>query len=526
MFELRPYQAEAKQAILAAWNEGYRKTLLVLPTGCGKTVVFSSVTENQVNKGHRVLIMAHRGELLDQAADKLKEASGLDSVLEKAESTSLGSFLPVTVGSVQSLAQEKRLARFPNNYFQDIIVDEAHHCLSDSYKRVLDHFPNANILGVTATPDRGDMKNLGEFFDSKAYEYSMTEAIREGYLCPIKAQMIPLELDIADVGISSGDFSAGEIGHALEPYLHQIASEMANYCRGRKTVVFLPLIATSQKFCAMLNDAGLRAAEVNGNSDDRSEVLADFEAGKYDVLCNSMLLTEGWDCPSVNCIVVLRPTKIRSLYQQMVGRGMRLSPGKTELLLLDFLWMTERHDLCRPSALISKDEAIAKKIDERMVEDADGFDLIEAEEQAERDILAERESALAKQLAEMRGKKRKLVDPLQYALSIAAEDLTNYVPTFAWEMAPPSEKQIAFLERRGIFADSVRNAGLASLLIDRLQRRQQMGLATPKQIRCLERYGFRQVGTWAFEDASSLISRLADNSWRVPYGMTPALYRP
>ena len=526
MFELRPYQAEAKQAILAAWDEGYRKTLLVLPTGCGKTGVFSSVTENQVNKGHRVLIMAHRGELLDQAADKLKEASGLDSVLEKAESTSLGSFLPVTVGSVQSLAQEKRLARFPNNYFQDIIVDEAHHCLSDSYKRVLDHFPNANILGVTATPDRGDMKNLGEFFDSKAYEYSMTEAIREGYLCPIKAQMIPLELDIADVGISSGDFSAGEIGHALEPYLHQIASEMANYCRGRKTVVFLPLIATSQKFCAMLNDAGLRAAEVNGNSDDRSEVLADFEAGKYDVLCNSMLLTEGWDCPSVNCIVVLRPTKIRSLYQQMVGRGMRLSPGKTELLLLDFLWMTERHDLCRPSALISKDEAIAKKIDERMVEDADGFDLIEAEEQAERDILAERESALAKQLAEMRGKKRKLVDPLQYALSIAAEDLTNYVPTFAWEMAPPSEKQIAFLERRGIFADSVRNAGLASLLIDRLQRRQQMGLATPKQIRCLERYGFRQVGTWAFEDASSLISRLADNSWRVPYGMTPALYRP
>ena len=526
MFELRPYQAEAKQAILAAWDEGYRKTLLVLPTGCGKTVVFSSVTENQVNKGHRVLIMAHRGELLDQAADKLKEASGLDSVLEKAESTSLGSFLPVTVGSVQSLAQEKRLARFPNDYFQDIIVDEAHHCLSDSYKRVLDHFPDANILGVTATPDRGDMKNLGEFFDSKAYEYSMTEAIREGYLCPIKAQMIPLELDIADVGISSGDFSAGEIGHALEPYLHQIAAEMATYCQGRKTVVFLPLIATSQKFCAMLNDAGLRAAEVNGNSDDRSEVLADFEAGKYDVLCNSMLLNEGWDCPSVDCIVVLRPTKIRSLYQQMVGRGMRLSPGKTELLLLDFLWMTERHDLCRPSALISKDEAIAKKIDERMVEDADGFDLIEAEEQAERDILAERESALAKQLAEMRGKKRKLVDPLQYALSIAAEDLTNYVPTFAWEMAPPSEKQIAFLERRGIFADSVRNAGLASLLIDRLQRRQQMGLATPKQIRCLERYGFRQVGTWAFEDASSLISMLADNRWRVPYGITPALYRP
>lgn len=526
MFQLRPYQTEAKQAILSAWDEGQRKTLLVLPTGCGKTVVFASVAENQVKKGHRVLIMAHRGELLDQAADKLKDASGLDSVLEKADSSSLGSFLPVTVGSVQSLAQEKRLSRFPGDYFQDIIVDEAHHCLSDSYQRVLGHFPDANILGVTATPDRGDMKNLGEFFDSKAYEYSMGDAIREGYLCPIKAQMIPLELDIGNVGISSGDFAAGEIGHALEPYLEQIAKEMVTYCRGRKTVVFLPLIATSQKFCRMLNDVGLRAAEVNGNSDDRAEVLADFENGKYDVLCNSMLLTEGWDCPSVDCIVVLRPTKIRSLYQQMVGRGMRLSPGKDHLLLLDFLWMTARHDLCRPSALISRDGKIAQMIDERMKSEEEGVDLIEAEEQAERDVLAEREEALAKQLAEMRGKKRKLVDPLQYALSIAAEDLTNYVPTFAWEMAPPSDKQLAFLERRGIYAESVENAGLASLLIDRIKRRQDEGLATPKQIRCLERYGFRQVGTWSFDDASSLISMLADNRWRVPYGITPALYRP
>ena len=526
MFQLRPYQAEAKQAILSAWDDGYQKTLLVLPTGCGKTVVFSSVAENQVDKGHRVLIMAHRGELLSQAADKLKEASGLDSALEKAESTSLGSFLPVTVGSVQTLAQERRLARFPSDYFQDIIVDEAHHCLSDSYKRVLSHFPDANILGVTATPDRGDMRNLGEFFDSKAYEYSMSDAIRGGYLCPIKAQLIPLELDIGNVGITSGDYNVGEIGHALEPYLKQIAQEMKTYCKGRKTVVFLPLIATSQKFCQMLNDIGLSAAEVNGNSEDRTEILSDFEAGKFDVLCNSMLLTEGWDCPSVDCIVILRPTKVRSLYQQMVGRGMRLAPGKEHLLLLDFLWMTERHDLCRPSALISKDEAIAKKIDRQMMDDEYGVDLIEAEQQAERDVLAEREAALAKQLAEMRKRKRKLVDPLQYALSIAAEDLTNYVPTFAWEMAPPSKKQIEFLEKRGIYGESVENMGKASLLIDRLMRRQQEGLATPKQIRCLERYGFRQVGTWLFDDASLLISRLADNNWRVPYGMTPELYRP
>ena len=524
--QLRPYQIQAKDAVLSEWNEGHRKTLLVLPTGTGKTVVFAKVVEDRVNSGGRALVLAHRGELLSQAADKIMDASGMACALEKAESTSLGSNMPVTVGSVQSLAQPKRLARFPRDYFTDIVVDAAHHCLSDSYQRVLAHFPKANILGVTATPDRGDMKNLGQFFDSKAYEYTMSQAIRDGYLCPIKAQMIPLELDISGVKVTSGDFSSGEIGSALEPYLDQIAREMTHYCKGRKTVVFLPLIHTSQKFCAILNCYGLRTAEVNGSSENRAEVLQDFENGRYDVLCNSMLLTEGWDCPAVDCVVVLRPTKVRSLYQQMVGRGMRLFPGKEHLLLLDFLWMSERHDLCRPSVLISKDADIAKRIDQQMVDRSDGIDLIDAEEQAERDVLAEREEALAKELAEMRKRKRKLVDPLQYALSIAAEDLVGYVPTFAWEMAPPSARQLDFLEKRGIFAESVENMGKASLLIDRLVRRQEEGLSTPKQIRCLERYGFRQVGTWLFEDASKMITRLAANNWRVPYGLNPSMYRP
>ena len=148
------------------------------------------------------------------------------------------------------------------------------------------------------------------------------------------------------------------------------------------------------------------------------------------------------------------------------------------------------------------------------------------EEEAERDVLREREEALARELAAMRSKKKKLVDPIQYALSIAAEDLTSYEPTFPWEMGPPSEKQLAFLENRGILPDTVENAGLASLLIDRLKRRQEEGLATPKQIRCLERYGFRRVGTWQFDTASALISRLAMNHWRVPQGMTPSVYTP
>ena len=524
--ELRPYQAEARDAILQEWSEGHKRTLLVLPTGCGKTVCFASVVNERVKNGEKALVMAHRGELLDQAADKIRQVTGLECAYEKAGESSLGSVFPVTVGSVQSLCQEKRLKQFPADYFSTIVVDEAHHCLSDSYQRVLEHFHEADVLGVTATPDRGDLRNLGQFFDSRAYEYTMTQAIREHYLCPVKAQMIPLKLDIRDVGVSNGDYNVGEIGSALEPYLKQIAQEIADNYADRKTVVFLPLIHISRRFCDLLNEMGVPAAEVNGNSADRAEILQDFEAGKYTVLCNSMLLTEGWDCPAVDCIVILRPTKVRSLYQQMVGRGMRLYPGKTELILLDFLWMTERHDLCRPSSLISKDEKIAAKID-RLVTDATyGIDIMEAEEEAERNVLEEREQALARQLEEMRHRQRKLVDPLQYAMSIAAEDLASYVPTFAWEMGPPSQKQLEFLEKRGIYAQSVENAGKAHLLIDRLIRRQDEGLSTPKQIRCLERYGFRQVGTWTFEQAGAMLNRLAKNNWRVPFGFSAAAYRP
>ena len=526
MISLRPYQTEARDAILHEWSVGNRKTLLVLPTGCGKTVVFSSVVQNRVEQGGRALIMAHRGELLEQAADKLKKTCGLDSVLEKASSTSIGSNVPVTIASVQSLAQPKRLAQFAHDYFTDIIVDEAHHCLSDSYQRVLEHFSKANILGVTATPDRGDQRNLGKYFDSKAYEYSMSQAIKEGHLCPVKALLIPLKLDIGQVGLSNGDYAVGELGSALDPYLGQIAHEMTNHCKGRKTVVFLPLVSISQKFCALLNRYGLNAAEVNGNSADRAEILDDFSRGQYDVLCNSMLLTEGWDCPEVDCVVVLRPTKVRSLYQQMVGRGMRTAPNKDHLLLLDFLWMTDRHDLCRPSALVSKDEEITKKMDERFLGANGEVDIIEEEEEAVRNVLLEREAALARELAQMRKRKRQLVDPLQYAMSIAAEDLANYVPTFAWEMAPPSEKQLQFLENRGIFSESVTNSGMASMIIDRLKRRQDEGLSTPKQIRLLERYGFLQVGTWRFDDASKMISRLAMNNWMVPRGLVPSKFKP
>lgn len=524
---LRPYQQEAREAVQAEWAKGRKRTLLVLPTGCGKTIVFSKIIEDQVREGKRVLVLAHRSELLEQASDKLKTATGLGTALEKAENTSIGSWYRVVVGSVQTMQRERRLSQFPPDWFDTIVVDEAHHAISDGYQRVLSYFEQSNVLGVTATPDRGDMKNLGSYFDSLAYEYSLVQAIQEGYLSKIKALTIPLSLDLSNVSMSAGDFKASDVGTALDPYLEQIADEMAKQCADRKTVVFLPLVKTSQKFRDILNTKGFRAAEVNGESKDRAEILEDFENDRYNVLCNSMLLTEGWDCPSVDCVVVLRPTKVRALYSQMVGRGTRLHPGKEELLLLDFLWHTERHELCRPAHLICESPEVTKKMVENMEEETGVvIDLEQMEVKSAEDVVAQREEALAKQLEEMRKRKRKLVDPLQFEMSIHAEDLSNYVPNFGWEMSPPSDKQIKALEKYGIFTDEVGNAGKANLLLDRLHKRQSEGLTTPKQIRLLERYGFKDVGMWPFEEAKNMINRIAANGWRLPAGVQPAEYVP
>ncbi|EQC72238.1 DNA helicase [Streptococcus sp. HSISS2] len=525
--QLRPYQEEARTKVQQEWKEGRKRTLLVLPTGCGKTIVFSKIIEDRVKMGERVLVLAHRSELLEQASDKLMTATGLGTALEKAENTSIGSWFRVVVGSVQTMQREKRLSQFPPNHFDTIVIDEAHHAISDGYQRVLEHFGEANVLGVTATPDRGDMRNLGSYFDSLAYEYPLVDAIKSGYLSKITAITIPLELDLSTVSQQGGDFKASEIGTALDPYLEQIADEMVKQCKDRKTVVFLPLVKTSQKFRDILNAKGFKAAEVNGESKDRAEVLEDFDKDKYNVLCNSMLLTEGWDCPTVDCVVVLRPTKVRALYSQMVGRGTRLAPGKENLLLLDFLWHTERHELCRPAHLITSSPEVAKKMTENMAEDTEvEFSLLEAEEQASKDVVAEREEALAKQLAEQRRKKRKLVDPLQFEMSIQAEDLADYVPSFGWEMAPPSEKQLKALEKFGIYTEEIGNAGKAGKLLDRLNKRKDSGLTTPKQIRLLEGRGFRNVGMWKFEDASNLINRIAASGWRMPKGIIPATYQP
>lgn len=451
------------------------------------------------------------------------QASGLTTAMEKAEQSCIGKWDRIIVGSVQTLCRDSRLALFNKSYFDTIIIDEAHHALSSSYQAILNYFDTADILGVTATPDRSDMQNLGKVFDSLAYEYTLRDAISSGYLVKIRVQTLPLHIDFTNVKITAGDFQVGDIGRVLDPYLEQIADTLLDY-KDRKIVVFLPLIETSQKFCKMLIERGFNAAEVNGNSKDRNEITEDFANGKYNVLCNSMLLTEGWDCPSVDCVIVLRPTKSRALYTQMIGRGTRLCEGKDHLLVLDFLWHYEKHSLCRPAHLIAKSNDVAIKMTEIL--ETSSMDLEAAEAEAERDVLAEREAALAKELAAMRKKKAKLVDPLQFEFSIQAEDLTHYVPTFGWQVSSITDKQKKTIEEFGLNPDTIEDAGKASMLIDRLHKRKAEGLSTPKQIRFLENKGFKNVGTWTNTQASNMISRISASGWRIPKGVKPATYQP
>jgi superfamily II DNA or RNA helicase len=317
---LRPYQNRALDAIDSAFSE-VNSALIVMATGTGKTIVMSALADREIRRGGRVLILAHRAELINQAVDKLERATGISAGIEMADLCSdTDAETPpymVVVGSVQSMCRPARLARFHPDDFTLVMIDECHHALADTYRSVVSHFSGAKLLGVTATPDRGDLRSLGEVFEKIAFEYSIVEAIKDGYLSPVRAQTIPLKIDISGVAKQNGDYQASGLGSALAPYLHQICVEILQRARDRKTVVFTPLIATSRLMLDKFAELGAaeRVREVNGESKDRKETLDWFDnAPKGSIILNSMLLTEGWDSPSADCICVLRATRSRGLY--------------------------------------------------------------------------------------------------------------------------------------------------------------------------------------------------------------------
>jgi superfamily II DNA or RNA helicase len=499
--KLRPYQAAALDAVFESWRKNHR-TLLVMPTGGGKTIVFSHIADHGIRQdGGRSLILAHRDELIDQALDKLEAATGIRASKEKAFERADRSS-PVVVGSVQTL-QNSRLASWPRDHFARVIVDEAHHATADSYQMLLSHFAGSKVLGVTATPDRCDKRNLGRYFEDIAYEVSLLELVRDGYLAPIKCRTVPIGIDIRGVRTRAGDLEESDLAEALAPQLGRIADVLAAEYPERKTLVFLPRIETSETFARLCQDRGIAAEHVDGSSRDRSAILERFAAGETRLVSNASLLTEGYDEPSVDCVMCLRPTKNRALFSQIVGRGTRLHPGKTELLLLDFLWLSERHSLIKPAHLIAQDEAEAEAIAQQMAL-GDG-DLL----QAKNEVDEARRCSLAEELARNRHRKGRLFDALAFAVSLGDVALSDYQPTMHWHHEPVSEKQASVLERAGIDPATAQNKGHAYAIIKRIQERRSLNLATPRQAYWLAQKGHPSPETATFEEAHEFL----DECW-------------
>jgi superfamily II DNA or RNA helicase len=504
--ELRAYQQDAVDSVFKSW-QNFDRALGIAPTGSGKTLIFAQVAARGLAAdGGRTLILAHRDELVSQAIDKIERCTGILASKEKAELFASRE-APVVVASVQSLRPD-RLHTWPRNHFTRAIVDEAHHSLADSYARVIDWFRESKFLGVTATPDRGDKRDLSLVFEDIAFEIGLIDLIKAGFLCPIKVQTVPLKIDIRDVKTVAGDYAADDLGDALRPWLNKIAEVMARDFAARKILVFLPLITISQEFAALCREYGMPAEHIDGGSADRAEILTRFSRGETRLLTNAMLLIEGYDEPSIDCVVCLRPTKIRSLYAQIIGRGTRIHPGKDHLLILDFLWLTERHDLVKPTQLVAVSVAEAGRI-EAQLEAADGM-LGLAKEFSDSALLdaqsleAERRRNLAEKLADGQ-KQRKLYDVITVATDLRDVLLTDFVPTMQWHQAPPSQGQRAALERFGIDPATVQSRGHASAMIDKLVKRANLHLATAGQVRWLVKLGHPNPTLVSFEEARAFL---------------------
>lgn len=490
-----------------------RRTLAVLPTGSGKTIIFSLITSDIVAGGGRVLILADRDELIRQAADKLHRTTGLDCAIEKADEYANGCLERVIVGSVQTLVNPVRRERiFPPTH---IIVDECDKSVSPSFQQVLAHWPEAHVIGVTATPNRSDLVNLGVYYESKAFEYTLPQAIKDGFLCPIRALTLPVKVDLSAMQ-NGGDFTLEQCATALDPVLPALTASYAENARDRKGLIFVPLCATGQKVVDHLKAQGIRAYYCSG--EDRSQIAAWEADGRGSCMVNAMLLNRGYDHPPIDAIAVWRFTRSESFYSQMVGRGTRLAPGKENLLILDHLYLSKHNDLCRSANLIAESDEVAAAM--MKAQDAEpGTEKAvdeQAEEAARQEVISDREAALAKKLDEMRHRKRELVDPIQYAASIGDAAMLDYKPVFGAEAAPVTQAQQEALAKAGIFPSEIQSSGHAEHILAKLEERRQGAMASPKMIRCLERYGFKHVGGYPYKKAQGLILRIRANGWRLP----------
>lgn len=535
---LRDYQSEAIEAVLSRFAEpGSEATLLVLPTGMGKTVCMAKIASSW-DRGN-VLLLAHRIELLDQAADKLEPELGYRPVVEQADRgmdvECLWQGGAVLVGSVQTLCGERRLEKFRRHPFDLILVDEAHHATAPSYRRVVEFFRSLNpalrVLGVTATPNRADNTALGLAFDSVAYQLSIWSSIESGWLVPIRQEYVGVEcvdFDLVGTGkneLGEADLKPAELEAVMveEEPLQALARPILEKAGERQCLVFCAGVAHAHLLAAVLNryrQGSAQAVDGQTAKEDRRGAVTAFSEGRLQFLTNYGVFTEGFDVPNVGVVAMGRPTKSVGLYTQMLGRGTRPLPGvvdgpptpearraaiaasrKPDLLALDFVG-NSRHKLVSSVDVLGGDF------------DVESRDLARRRTAGGGDVMAELKKARAEIVLRQEQEKRRGV---RASVAYTSQEVDPFGDDAAPGEAPidqtrggSTDAQIGLLVNLGVGRDTAARytKRQASVVIEKLKAER----CTAKQRTILAKYG--QPTDVPFEEASRRIDAIAKNGWR------------
>jgi superfamily II DNA or RNA helicase len=521
----RYYQEDALAGVQAGIDAGEHSQLVVMATGLGKTVVFAHLIQRAPGP---VLVVAHRDELIDQAARTIEALTGEPVAIEQGQNESWRE--RIVVGSVQSLRRPNRLGRLGKDRFSLIVVDEAHHATAASYRTVMDFF-NCPVIGVTATPDRGDEKALGQVFDRVAYSMDIQDGIEHGWLVPFQGHRVVLDTIKLDlVGVTAGDLQQNELDEAMVQSVEGIAHETTRLSDGRQSIAFFPGVRSAELAARSYEKRGIPACVVSGTTpkDERRQLISDFRRGVYRVLANCQVATEGFDVPEVSCIIQGRPTLSRALYTQMIGRGGRTLPGivdqyqerdassfrraaiaqsnKPDCMIIDCVGNSSRHSLISPADALGGNfdpevVALAKK------KTRQGENPLSALRQAQEELRA----IAAKAKVDVKATHSRF-DPFA-VLGVAFTDEDRYAQRFG--LKPMTDGQKSVLDKMGMVEKDMEGLSkrAASKLLDEISVRRQKGLATYKQVRLLEKFGVADAKQVAFNRAGQGLDYIASLGW-------------
>jgi len=536
----RPYQAKAFVAAVLAIEEEEKSGLLVMATGTGKTVTFLLIAKHVIETmGGRVLILAHRGELITQAAnaaafigltpaiEKADEHARPDLTRKEAKGPTIHSLFSnedeidfggddgdpkLVVASVQTM-QRDRLKAWPAGHFDLIITDEAHHAAAGSYKTIIDHLTPKYHLGVTATWERGDKEFIcGEScpFERKLYEYDILAAVEEGYLARPIVEVLDCGVDLSKIRTTGGDYNLGDLEAAIKPHVQTLVNVSAPYLKDRTFIGFAPDVGSAEAIASAFESIGITCRSIAGHYNDRDDLVRDFRDRRFAGFINCQLFTEGADFPFVDAIPLFRPTQSWGLFMQQIGRGTRLFDNKTECRIIAFNWKTVGHDFIKPIQIFTGSEALTEieQEAEGLVKSGECKDLLLALKRAKEEHTV-RQKLRLKVEKETRNVRAARYDPLGFG--------DDYVPPEHKEeraiIMPATENQMNALIRMGFDAGVVAefSKARASGILTALSRRREQGLASHKQVKYLKQFGHPEPMRATFDEAKAFLDQKFGN---------------